>query len=83
MGHSHSHRGHHHHHDHDHAHPRDHNHGGPDHLHSHVHGTSASERAEELQTLSASFIDGFRQAETRPAISGLLASRFKRKALTG
>ncbi|MCK7611424.1 hypothetical protein [Roseibium sediminicola] len=62
MSHDHSHhRGH----DHHHHHPHDHNHAGPDHLHSHVHGVSASDRAEELQALSASFIDGFRGADDK------------------
>jgi len=84
MGHSHSHHGHHqHHHDHDHAHPNDHNHGGPDHLHSHVHGTPASERAEELQTLSASFIDGFRQAEDKTSYLRIAGIPFHKEGTDG
>ncbi|MDJ0613921.1 MAG: hypothetical protein QNJ29_09595 [Rhizobiaceae bacterium] len=58
---------HHHHHDdhghdhHDHAHVG-HNHSHADHLHSHVHGNSNKEKAEELQELATSFIEGFRSS---------------------
>lgn len=45
-----------------------HNHAGEDatHLHSHVGGDAARERAEELQMLAATFIDGFRKADDKP-----------------
>lgn len=76
MGHTHHH--HPHVHDHDHAHPHDHNHSHSDHLHSHVHGTSATERAEELQTLSTSFIDGFRAAEDKTSYLRLAQVPFHR-----
>lgn len=48
----------HHHHDHP---PHDHNQ-SEDHFHSHMHGT---DRAAELQVLTAQFIDGFIQAKDK------------------
>lgn len=63
--HYHSHAHGHHHHEHDHHHHHGHNHAGADHLHSHVHGASDSERADELQALATSFIDGFRSADDK------------------
>lgn len=80
MGHSHSHS----HHDHDHHHhPHDHNHAASDHLHSHVHGSSASDRAEELQALSVSFIDGFRAAEDKTSYLRLSGVPFHRQGQDG
>lgn len=59
-------------HDHDHTHEHHHHEGVGhnhavmhDHLHSHMRGDSASERAEELKTLSTAFIDGFRGAKDK------------------
>lgn len=78
MSRDHSHpQGHHHHH------PHDHNHAGPDHLHSHVHGVSASDRAEELQALSASFIDGFRSADDKTSYLRLAGVPFHRPGPDG
>ncbi|WP_281930883.1 hypothetical protein [Roseibium album] len=67
-----------HHHDHDHPHPHDHNHSSPDHLHSHVHGASAAEKADELQALATSFIDGFRAAEDKTSYLRLAGVPFHR-----
>lgn len=74
----HHHRDHHHHHDHDHPHPHDHNHSSPDHLHSHVHGASTAEKADELQALATSFIDGFRAAEDKTSYLRLAGVPFHR-----
>lgn len=41
-----------------------HNHDRPSHLHSHI---SASDAADELQVLTAQFIDGFREAKDKAA----------------
>lgn len=80
MAHNHHHHshGHGHDHSHDHGHPHNHNHSHGDHLHSHVHGTSAAERADELQTLSTSFIDGFRAAEDKTSYLRLAQVPFHR-----
>ncbi len=67
-----------HHHDHDHPHPHDHNHSSPDHLHSHVHGASTAEKADELQALATSFIDGFRAAEDKTSYLRLAGVPFHR-----
>lgn len=72
-----------HHHHHDHHHPHDHNHAGHDHLHSHVHGASPSDRAEELQALSASFIDGFRGADDKTSYLRLAGVPFHRPGTDG
>jgi len=76
----HAHGPHHHHH---HHHPHDHNHSGPDHLHSHVHGASVADRAEELQALSVSFIDGFRGAEDKTSYLRLAGVPFHRSGTDG
>jgi len=88
--HTHSHHGHHHHHHdhphthtHDHPHPHGHNHGGPDHLHSHVHGVSVTEKAEELQALAVSFIDGFRSAEDKTSYLRIAGIPFHRPGADG
>ncbi|MEM5585160.1 hypothetical protein WNZ15_22075 [Roseibium sp. AS2] len=47
------------------AHGHGHNHAGHDHLHSHVHAGSSTDRADEIQALCTSFIDGFRSAEDK------------------
>ncbi|WP_422383321.1 hypothetical protein [Roseibium album] len=79
MKHHHHHHHHHdHHHDHDHPHPHDHNHSSPDHLHSHVHGASTAEKADELQALATSFIDGFRAAEDKTSYLRLAGVPFHR-----
>jgi len=80
MGHGH---GHHHHHHHDHHHPHDHNHAASDHLHSHVHGATAADRAEELQALSVSFMDGFRSAEDKTSYLRLAGVPFHRPGKDG
>jgi len=69
-------------HDH-HHHPHDHNHAGSDHLHSHVHGGSGADRAEELQALSASFIDGFRSAGDKISYLRLARVPFHRPGTDG
>ncbi|MEM1288921.1 MAG: hypothetical protein AAGH60_11265 [Pseudomonadota bacterium] len=69
-------------HDHDHAHdhghhPHGHNH-GHDHMHSHVHVDPEKEHLDRLGALAASFIDGFRKAEDKPAfleLAGIPTSR--------
>lgn len=75
-------RHHHHNHAHDHAsdhsHPHGHNHAEHDHLHSHVHGTSDADRAEELQALATSFIEGFRSAEDKTSYLRLAGVPFHR-----
>lgn len=53
---------HHHHHGPGHNHAHDH-----EHMHSHVHTDSKRERLDRLQALAASFIDGFRKADDKPA----------------
>ena len=64
-------------------HPHDHNHAAADHLHSHVHGISAADRAEELQALSVSFIDGFRAAEDKTSYLRLSGVPFHRQGQDG
>ncbi|MEP2758852.1 MAG: hypothetical protein ABJP66_07260 [Hyphomicrobiales bacterium] len=93
MGHNHLHHHSHHHghgdphhnhdHDHRHPHPHGHNHSHGDHLHSHVHGTSATDRAEELQTLTTSFIDGFRAADDKTSYLRLANIPFQRPGTDG
>lgn len=73
------------HHSHDHDHDHDHDHGvghnrthDHDHMHSHVHVDPKKERQIRLQALAASFIDGFRKAEDKPAfmeLAGIPVSR--------
>lgn len=72
-----------HHHHHHHHHPHDHNHASCDHLHSHVHGGSSSDRVEELQALSASFIDGFRSADDKTSYLRLAGVPFHRTGRDG
>jgi hypothetical protein len=82
---------HHHHHRHSHSHHHDdghsyghgHNHAHHDHLHSHVHGALASDRAEELQALCTSFIDGFRSAEDKTSYLRLAGVPFHRPGSDG
>ncbi|AXS42675.1 hypothetical protein D1F64_16590 [Breoghania sp. L-A4] len=92
MGHHHDHH-HDHGHSHDHAHPHDHAHDHPhphghnsadaDHLHSHFHGNSRAARIEELQTLSESFIDGFRKADDKTSYLRLAHIPFDRLGSDG
>ena len=49
---------------HDAIHGHGHNHGHADHLHSHI---SEGEAADDLQVLTAQFIDGFREARDKAA----------------
>lgn len=73
---------------HDHAHPHahththgpGHNHAGPDHLHSHIHD---HDRAEELQILSAQFIDGFISARDKSSYLRLAGVPFERDGKDG
>ncbi|MEM1376010.1 MAG: hypothetical protein AAGG69_01345 [Pseudomonadota bacterium] len=53
-------------HGHDHHHGPGHNH-SHEHMHSHVHTDPDKERLDRLQALAASFIDGFRKADDKPA----------------
>lgn len=67
-----------HHHEHGHSHAHSHSHGhnhGPDgeHMHSHVHTDPGKERLHRLGALAASFIEGFRKAEDKPAFLELAA----------
>ena len=62
-----------------------HDHGDAEHLHSHIHGSSDKERAEELQMLATSFIEGFRHAEDKTSylrISGVPFQRLGQDGLT-
>jgi len=85
MAHDHRHHEHHHHHDHNdgHVHGHGHNHVAHDHLHSHVHRASASDRAEELQALCTSFIDGFRAADDKTSYLRLAGVPFHRPGVDG
>lgn len=62
-------------HDHDHHHhPHGHGHNhGPmgDHMHSHVHTDPEQERLDRLSEMAASFIDGFRKADSKPGFLDL------------
>lgn len=73
------HHSHHHEGDHSHDHGVGHNHTHDhDHMHSHVHVDPKKERQIRLQSLAASFIDGFRKAEDKPAfmeLAGIPVSR--------
>ncbi len=80
--HNHHHHGHHHH-DHSHDPMHGHNHGAFDHLHSHVHGVSDTERADELQALAVSFIDGFRAADDKTSYLRLAGVPFHRTGVDG
>ncbi len=67
-------------HAHSHTHGPGHNHAGPDHLHSHIHD---HDRAEELQVLSAQFIDGFIQARDKSSYLRLAGVPFERDGQDG
>ena len=64
---------------HDHHHGPGHNHTHDhDHMHSHVHTDPAKERLDRLQALAATFIEGFKKADDKPAfldLSGIPQSR--------
>jgi len=63
--------------DHDHGHGVGHNH-AHDHMRSHVHVDPDKERDDRLQSLAASFIDGFRKSDDKPAfleLAGIPTSR--------
>ena len=67
-----------------HSHPHDHNHGpDADHLHSHVHGGSNRERADEIQTLATSFVQGFRAASDKTSYLRLAGVPFSREGTDG
>lgn len=79
--HSHDHDGHdhhdHEHHNHDHGVGHNHTH-DHDHMHSHVHVDPKKERQHRLQSLAASFIEGFRKADDKPSfmeLAGIPISR--------
>ena len=77
-GHDHNHS-----HDHSHVHPMGHNHDHADHLHSHLHGHSDADKAEDLQALATSFIDGFRAAEDKTSYLRLSGVPFHRTGSDG
>lgn len=88
--HDHHHHGHGHSHDHGHGHPYGHGHshghnsgGQTDHLHSHFHGDGDAARREEVQALSASFIDGFRKADDKTSYLRLARIPFDRPGSDG
>ena len=83
MKHHHTHHGHIHNHADSHHHPHDHNHPSNDHLHSHVHGTSVAGKAEELQALATSFIEGFRSAQDKTSYLRLCGVPFHRPGSDG
>lgn len=66
-------------HHHDHGHEHGHNHAPDgDHMHSHVHTDPTKERRDRLSALAASFTDGFRKADDKPAfleLAGIAQSR--------
>ncbi len=75
---------HHHHHHHDHGVGHNHDHGGPEHLHSHPIGPGGGgAAAEELQTLAASFIEGFRQAGDKTSYLRVAGVPFQRDGADG
>ncbi|MEZ5878878.1 MAG: hypothetical protein R3D43_14640 [Tepidamorphaceae bacterium] len=78
--HHHDHGGHHHHHSHGPGHNHAHD---AEHLHSHVHADSASERIEELKTLSTAFIEGFRAAADKTSYLRLAGIPFRREGADG
>lgn len=52
-------------------------------MHSHVHGDSGREHAEELKVLSASFVDGFRQAADKNSYLRIAGIPFSREGADG
>jgi hypothetical protein len=86
MPHDHPHRGHDHAHGHGLGHGREdgtglrRNHAAADHLHSHPHAEAA---AEDLQTLTAQFIDGFVTAKDKTAFLRLAGVPFERPGQAG
>ena len=68
----------HHHHDGSHGVGHNHAHGPADHLHSHMKGQSAQDRANELQVLASSFVEGFRQADDKTSYLRLAGIPFER-----
>ncbi|MEM9677977.1 MAG: hypothetical protein AAF890_07965 [Pseudomonadota bacterium] len=63
-------------------HGRGHNH-SHDHMHSHVHVDAQKEQLDRLQALAATFIEGFRKAEDKPAFLELSQIPSKRKGSDG
>ncbi len=61
-----------------HNHPHD-----ADHLHSHVHGESEHDRSEDLQILTANFIDGFRAAADKTSFLRISGVPFQRAGPDG
>lgn len=60
-----------------------HNQGDAQHLHSHVHGESPVEKAEDLQRLASSFIDGFRFATDKTSYLRVAGVPFQRAGEDG
>ena len=70
--------------DHGHPHPHsEHNSTPSEHLHSHMHGDNAHERAEEVKTLTASFLEGFRAASDKPSYLRLAGIPFQKTGEDG
>lgn len=77
----HDHQGHHNHHHHDHGGPgHNHDHAAPMHLHSHM---DPEDRAEEIATLSAQFIEGFKAATDKASYLRLNGIPLQIPSLTG
>jgi hypothetical protein len=70
----------HHHHHHG---PGHNHHHASDHLRSHVHGDAGRERIDELQTLAANFIEGFRGATDKTSYLRLAGISFQRTGPDG
>ena len=72
------------HHHHDHPGGVGHNHAhDADHLHSHPHGGSHRDQSEDLQVLTANFIDGFRAAQDKTSYLRLSGVPFQRPGPDG
>lgn len=68
---------------HSHGFGHNHAHGEADHLHSHPIAAGGRASAEELQTLAASFIDGFRQAADKTSYLRVAGVPFQRDGADG
>ena len=79
----HGHRHHHGGHSHGNRHGRGHNQPDVEHLHSHAHGTNRKEREQELQSLGAAFIEGYRSAEDKNSYLRIAGVPFSRTGADG
>ena len=77
------HDGHSHGHNHGHSPSAGHNLGGAEHLHSHVHGPSDKDLAADLQDLTTSFVEGFRQADDKTSFLRIAGIPFHREGEDG